>query len=202
MAEENGKKLKAPKWALALAILIPSISSAGAAWYGLIVGDPEAKEKANTSYNTLSDAYRKLHLMVVHMQGQQEGYNNAKLMQKIEDLEKENDKLRSEEPSTPVKVTATKVKKPKKAARVKNCPPGWVRIEGRCTKSRSKIAQEVEKTRAKLAAEKKARVELEMKKKWLQKKVQVQQAQRPMPAPAPPPSLPESLEEASKKAGK
>ena len=47
----------------------------------------EAINKNRTAINKLGDGLRKLHLMFVHMQGQQEGYNNAKLLRKIEELE-------------------------------------------------------------------------------------------------------------------
>jgi len=217
--EENdsGKKWKQPRWAVVLAILIPSISSAGAAWYGLIVGDPEAKERSRKTWTTLSDAYRKLHLNVVHMQGQLEGYNNAKLVLKIEELEKKNEKLKQVAVAPkPTNATATNpVKVAKKPVvevlrgdkteerKLKPCHPGWVRIDDKCTKSRAKIAKVVEETRAKLAVETRKRKALELKKKWLQKKMQMQmQAPRPAPAPKPAPLLPEDLDEASKKAGK
>jgi hypothetical protein len=209
MAEENGngKRFKAPKWALALAILIPSISSAGAAWYSLIAGDQDAHKKSDKTWKTLSDAYRKLHLTVVHMQGQAEGYNNAKLMKQIEALQNEVKTLRGGKVATTGAPKVEVLTGPKVAERkLKPCPPAWVRIKGKCTKSRQAIAKAVDDARAKAAdnqrkldKERRWRKVLEAKKAKLQWQMKVQRA---LPSPKPPPMLPEDLDEASKKAGK
>lgn len=198
----NGKKY--PKWALVLSILIPSVSTAGAAWYGFFAGDPEARKETGKSYETLSRAFNNLNLAVAHMRGQMQGAHNAKLMKQIEELRKENQKLQGNVPvSTDTKVATKPVveipKGPKVGVRkLKPCPPGWVRIKGTCTKSRAKIAKEVADTRAKLKKEKGRRKVLEAKKAMLQKQVQAQKTlrPRPAPAPAPPPMLPTKLEEA------
>lgn len=99
-AEKNGKKI--PKWVTTIAVLIPVVSSAGAAWYSLIAGDPEAQVKAKVAeaiskktWRTLSRQanasslmINKLHLRVVQFQAKEEERTAMTLQRRIEELEK------------------------------------------------------------------------------------------------------------------
>ena len=114
MAEEEKIGKRVPKWAVVLSILIPSVSSAAAAWYSLIKGDPEAKDRVDTTYKTmrigvnrLTEAYNKLHLRVVAFQAREEGATAGALQAKLDDLQNKYDRLivqQTKAPAAQVKV--------------------------------------------------------------------------------------------------
>jgi TolA-binding protein len=101
MTKEKEKHGKIPKWAAVLVIVIPAVSSAGAAWYGLIKGDPEAKIKAGVAeavskktwrtlrkqVNEMARTINKLHLRVVQFQAKEEVRTAIELQKRIEELE-------------------------------------------------------------------------------------------------------------------
>lgn len=152
----------------------------------------EAINKNRGTINKLGDGMRKLHLMFVHMQGQQEGYNNAKLMAKIDKLEDERLKTK------PVRHKPV-VREPKVGVgKLKPCPPGWVRIKGKCSKNRVAIAKathearkDAEAVKRKLEEERKRRKEAE------RAKMKAQQLPKPQP-PAKLLPLPKKLDDAAK----
>lgn len=154
--------------------------------FNILKGEPTAQKawdvsekqinKNRDAINKLGDGLRKLHLMFVHMQGQTEGYNNARLLSKIEKLEQENASLKK---GTPVAAAVAPV-----SPAEKDCAPGWVEVKGRCTKNPTAIAKaakaaqaEVGKVEAKLAKERKLRKAAE------KAKLQMQQIQLPYPKP-------------------
>lgn len=108
--DKNGRKI--PKWVIVLSILIPAVSSAGAAWYTLIKGDPNAavaKDRVDKTWKEmkrevrkLTRAYNKLHIRVVYFQAREEGHTSGALQAKLDQLQIKYDNL----------ALATKVKKP------------------------------------------------------------------------------------------
>lgn len=143
----------------------------------------EAINKNRTAINKLGDGLRKLHLMFVHMQGQQEGYNNAKLLRKIEELEKE--RLAAETDAQPES---------------RQCPPGWVKIEGRCSKNRAAMAKAAKAAEARAAdAQKEAKAERRMREAAERAHMQAQQVPLPQPKPMSKlKPLPKKLDDAAK----
>lgn len=159
--------------------------------------------------NKLNDGLRRLHLLFVHMQGQSEGYNNAKLMTKMAEQEAKIDQL-TRTKATPARrkpaigggagaspaiygSISNIARKPKK-----KCPPGWVRIKGRCSKSRTAIAKAVTDARSQ-AIEARRKM---LKERARHRTIERAKVQRPrMPEPKPPAKLmpvPKSLDKASK----
>lgn len=167
--------------------------------FNVFKGEPTAQRAWETSekainqnrntLNKLNDGFSKLHLMFVHMQGQQEGYNNAKLIQKIEQLEQENEQLKGDKSVAVAKPAHTK----------KNCPPGWVRINGRCSKNRVAIAKAVDDAkRSATEAKRNLKLEHKMRRKAEMAKAKMQQVQLPRPmSPAKLKPVPQSLDKAS-----
>ena len=145
----------------------------------------EAINKNRTAINKLGDGLRKLHLMFVHMQGQQEGYNNAKLLRKIEELEKEKERLAIEADAQPES---------------RQCPPGWVKIEGRCSKNRAAIAKAAKAAEEKAEKAEKA-VKAERRMREAAERAHMQAQQVPLPQPKPMSKLkplPKKLDDAAK----
>lgn len=176
------------------------------AWANL-KGEPTARKawdvsekqlnKNRRAINDLSDGLRKLHLMFVHTQGQQEGYNNAKLLQQIEQLKKANEELRKGKTTAAVSSNnPTVAAKPPK----KDCHPGWVRVKGKCTKNRTAIAKAAVKAQEDVArVEKKLEKERKLRKAAERAKMQMQQIR--IPEPKPPAKLapvPKALDDAVK----
>jgi hypothetical protein len=190
-------------------------------------GEPTAEKAWETSekqlnknreaINKLGDGLRKLHLMFVHLQGQSEGYNNAKLIAKIEKLEKENERLQQNKSVVPSPKpqaaggvggvgptrALVEVLRGKKVGerKLKPCHPGWVRVEGRCTKNRAKIAKAVNDARSETREARRKMLREKAKREAAERaKVQAQRIQLPAPKPMPKLApMPKNLDEASKK---
>lgn len=218
--EENGKKRplsrseKFRNYCIGIAALTGLILGV----VNIVMGEPTAKKAWETSekainknrraINKLGDGMRKLHLMFVHMQGQTEGYNNAKLLHKIEKLEEINERLRQGKPVVKREATSgatsAPASKPEAVVEVlrgdKPCHPGWVRIKGKCTKNRAAIAKAaVEAQKSAAAVKVKLVKERRLRKAAERAKAQMQQIR--IPEPKPPPKLapmPKNLDEASK----
>jgi len=156
----------------------------------------EAINKNRESINKLGDGLRRLHLMFVHMQGQQEGYNNAKMMQEIEGLKKDNEALRKKSASSQGASGERLVEAPND----KDCHPGWVRVGGKCTKNRATIAKAVKNAREEVKRAKE-KLLLERRLRKAAERANVQMQQIPLPPPKPMPKLspvPRELDKASK----
>jgi len=196
----NGRKL--PRWVGIATVLIGSISSAGAAWYGLIKGDPDAQHqaaqaevKSDKVYDTLrrqqnqmAKVLNSLQLWQVAQQAKQEARTSMQLQAELEALHKKLDAVKVK-PAAPAAV--------EDVAAPPKCLTGRVRVGAKCLRVPKAVAADMIASRkAVIASARKLRAERKHRKRL---------ERRAMPTTQPITKiqqLPDSLDMASKKNSK
>lgn len=174
---------KARNWAMVLSLVLPGVSGLVLGVIATFKGEPVAEQtwetlKAKT--NEQSRTINEINLKLAHQEGFVEGQQLEKLQTKLDQLQKDNEKLKTELESKnePKPVVALPPPPPPKP--VEECKVGRVRgDDGKCRYVPKPVAarvkadrEQAKDTRRELVEEKRRRMKEEKRRKKVEQKVQ------------------------------